>query len=469
MKKNHSFLWIMTVSLALAAGLFVVFVNSASAGTFAQQFPHMNKFIAVYNSIKSDFVDSDKVDDLTLINGAIKGMLEAAGDPYTTYLSVDDVNELRTTSTGTFGGVGMIITEKDGYIGVVSPIEGTPAFRQGMRSGDLLISVDGETLKGVSVSEAARRLKGLPGTSVKVEFIRNEIKYEVEIVRALIDVPTVKHDLIKNKIAYLRITQFTGTTLNHVKDAIKSFNDKDIEGMIVDLRMNPGGLLDSVINIVDLFQDSGIIVSVKGRRLNEETITRSSKFSTMVNAKTPVVILIDGGSASASEIFAGALKDNGRGVLVGEKSFGKGSVQSIQLLGNGDGFKMTTARYYTPSGVSIHGTGIVPDVEVKEPELTDDEQESLRKIYKDKVIDNFVKDNPDAGKDAVTAFINSLKSKGYNLPERYLRRLISNSLSYGKTDAPVYDLDYDIQLKEAVKMFEENKIAFTDGKFTIKK
>ena len=379
--KTKKAVLIALLGVALTGGFFAIFVSSASATSLAQPFPYIQKFIAVYNAIKSDYVDSDKVDDLTLINGAIEGMLNAVNDPYTEYLSVDEMNEMRTTSTGTFGGVGMIITEKDGFIGVVSPIEDTPAYRKGMKNGDLLISVDGETLKGVSVTEAAKRLKGVPNTPVKIEFLRDDIKYEVELIRALIDVPTVKFDIINNKWGYLRITQFSGTTYAHVREAIEKFNKDTIQGMIVDLRLNPGGLLDSVINIVDLFQNEGVIVSVKGRRLNEESIHRSSKFNTMVDEKTPIVVLIDGGSASASEIFSGAIKDNNRGILVGEKSFGKGSVQSIQLLGDGtDGFKLTTAKYYTPSGVSIHGIGIQPDIEVKEPELSDDEKKHFARL-----------------------------------------------------------------------------------------
>ncbi len=470
MKKSERFIWIATVSILLSTGLFVIFVNSASAGSFGQPFPYMQKFMSVYNSIKTDFVDSDKADDLALVNGAIKGMLEALGDPYTQYLSPDEMTEMRTTSTGTFGGVGMIITEKDGYIGVVSPIEDTPAFRKGMKTGDLLISVDGETLKGVTVGEAAKRLKGVPGTGVKVEFLRDEIKYEVEIIRALIDVPTVKSDVINNKWGYLRITQFSGTTFEHVKEAIAKLNTKNVQGFIVDLRMNPGGLLDSVINIIDLFQDEGVIVSVKGRRLNEETVTKSNKFSTMIKGNIPVVVLIDGGSASASEMFAGAMKDNKRGVLVGEKSFGKGSVQSIQLMGDGtDGFKMTTAKYYTPSGISIHGIGIVPDIEIKEPELTDDEKETLRKLYKNKVIDDIVKDKSDISDEVTVKFIKEIQSKGYALSDNYLRRLIKNASSYGKEGAPIFDLEYDIQLKTALDLLDNNKIINTDTKYSIKK
>ena len=292
MKRRERTFWICSVCVLLAFCTFTVFVNNAAAANFTQAFPFMNKFISVFNAIKSDYVDADKLDDKTLINGAIKGMLDAIGDPYTVYLSEKDVKDLQTTTTGTFAGVGMIITEKDGYIGVISPIEGTPAYRKGMKSGDLLISVNGESLKGVSVSDAAEKLKGAPGTSANIEFLRDEVKFEVELVRAIIDLPTVKHDVINNEIGYLRITQFSGTTDKHVKEALLDFKSKNVKGIIMDLRMNPGGLLSSAISIVDFFQDKGTIVSTKGRRLKEQTVNSATSFNTIVAKEVPIVPFI---------------------------------------------------------------------------------------------------------------------------------------------------------------------------------
>lgn len=471
MKKKERLFWICSVCVLLAFCTFNVFVNNASATNLTQTFPYMNKFIGVFNAIKSDYVDADKLEDKTLINGAIKGMLDAIGDPYTVYLSEKDVKDLQTTTTGTFAGVGMIITEKDGYIGVVSPIEGSPAFRKGMKSGDLLISVNGETLKGVSVSDAADKLKGASGTSVNIEFLRDEIKYEVELVRAIIDLPTVKYDTINNEIGYLRITQFSGTTDKHVKEALLNFKAQKVKGIIMDLRMNPGGLLSSAISIVDFFQDKGTIVSTKGRRLNEQTVNSASSFNTIIAKDIPVVVLIDSGSASASEIVSGALKDTKRGILVGEKSFGKGSVQSIQFLPDGtDGFKMTTAKYYTPSGVSIHGIGIEPDITIKEPELTEDEREGLKKIYKDKIIDEFVKLHKNPTDKDIDSFLNEMKNKGYVFTDRMMRRLLKNTLDYENSSAPIYDLEYDIQLQKAMEILTNNSIKYNNkGEYSLLK
>lgn len=470
MNRKERFFWVCTVTMLLVFSVFVVFVNNATAKNLTQTFPYMNKFMETFNAIKSDYVDSDKLDDKTLINGAIKGMLDAIGDPYTVYLTEKDIKDLQATTSGTFAGVGMIIVEKDGYIGVVSPIEGTPAFKKGMKSGDLILSVNGESLKGISVSEAAEKLKGKAGTSAHLEFLRDDIKYEVELTRAIIDLPTVKYDIIDGKFGYLRVTQFSGTTDAHVKEALLDFNKKKVNGIIVDMRMNPGGLLSTAINIVDYFQNKGVIVSTKGRKLNEQTINSASKFNTVVPEKTPVIVLIDAGSASASEIFAGAMKDTKRGILVGEKSFGKGSVQSIQLLPEGiDGFKITTAKYYTPSGISIHGVGIEPDITIKEPELSEEEKEGLRKIYKDKVIDEFIKKHSSPTINDIDNFITELHQKGYTLSTKNIRRLLKNTIDYGKTNAPIYDIEYDIQLQKAIEILNNNSIIFNNGKFTLKK
>lgn len=380
MKVRERFIWATTVSILFAALFFGVFVSNACAANISNDSAHIQKLKRVLNYIKQDFVDKEKIDEEKLINGAIKGMLEALEDPHTVYLTEENMEDMTTTSTGTFGGVGMIISEKDDYIIVVTPIEDTPAYRKGMKSGDLIISVDGQSIKGISVSEAAKRLKGKPGTKVKIEFIRDEVKYETELLRAIIDVPTVKYTTIDDDYGYLRITQFTGTTDKHVKEALLDFKQKKIKGIIVDLRYNPGGLLSQVITIVDYFQNNGVIVSTKGRKLSENSIYKATKFNTIVDMDIPVMVLIDNGSASASEIFSGAMKDLKRGILIGEKTYGKGSVQTIRRL-NKDGFKITISKYYTPSDVCIDGIGITPDIIIKEPELSEEEKEALRRLY----------------------------------------------------------------------------------------
>ncbi|HOV13737.1 MAG TPA: S41 family peptidase [Spirochaetota bacterium] len=468
MKNRERIIWISTVSVLFVVLLFGVFVNDAKGASVTSGFQYIQKFLNVMEMVKKEYVDESKIDNEKLINGAIKGMIDSIGDPHTNYLSKEDMDEMNQTSDGKFGGVGMIISEKDDYITVVTPIEDTPAFRKGMKSGDMLISVDGKSLRSVKVSEAAKMLKGTPGTSVKVEFIRNEIKYEVEFVRAIIDVPTVKYSYIKDKYGYLRITQFAGTTDGYVKKALSEFKDKNIKGMIVDLRSNPGGLLGQVIKIVDFFQDDGIIVSTKGRSNFDNSVSKANKFDTLVANDIPVIILIDQGSASASEIFSGALKDNKRAILIGEKSYGKGSVQTIKRL-DYDGYKITIAKYYTPSGVCIDGIGIEPDIAIKEPELNDDEKDSLRKLYKDKIIDEYVKKNPHPTIEQINEEIKIIQKKGYSLSDRHLKKLLKNAIELTEDTKIVYDLEYDIQLQKAVEVLDNNLLEFKDGTFILKK
>ena len=361
MKKIERSIWIVAVTLLLIISLFGIFINDASAGNIISKMPSFKKFIKVLNIIQRDYVDEEEIDQEKLIDGAIKGMLEALNDPHTVYLQDEYMKDMNTTSDGKYGGVGMIISKKDDYIIVITPMEGYPSYKKGIHAGDMIISVDGASLKGVSVSAAADMLRGKPGTKVNVEILRNDMTFEVDIKRAIIDLPSVKHAFINNKYGYLRIVQFAGTTTKYVKEALNEFQKKEVEAIIVDLRYNPGGLLSQVIDIVDLFQSEGIIVSTRGRSVFDSRASEASERTTIVNKEIPVIVLIDQGSASASEIFAGAIKDTKRGILIGEKTFGKGSVQTIYRMGD-DGFKLTIAKYYTPSDICIDGIGIEPDI-----------------------------------------------------------------------------------------------------------
>jgi len=469
-KNRERFLWItITCSLTFIITL-TLFVN-ASTNSHSSNSKYFQKFFTVWDKVKRDYVDESVLDDKKLIDGAIKGMLNAIGDPHTVYLSPEEFNDLKSTSDGTFGGVGMIISERDDYTVVVSPIEDTPAYRKGMKPGDIIITVDGKSTKGLKTDEVAKMLKGTPGTPVKIEFLREDVKFDVELIRAVIDFPSVKSSHIgdNNKYGYLRITQFAGTTSKHVHDdLVKLMNDK-IEGLIIDLRMNPGGLLRQVVEIVDYFQDEGVIVSTKGRGIFSDSIERANKFNTIIPKSIPMVVLIDDGSASASEIFAGAIKDTNRAILVGDKSYGKGSVQTFHPLDGGiDGFKLTIAKYYTPAGICIDGIGIEPDIKVKEPEFSDQEKETLKKIYSEKIIDQYIKKNPKATQNEVDKWVTEIKSKGYNLPDKYLKKLFKNALDIKVEGKPPYDLEYDIQLQRALEVLNNKEYQYNDGKYSIK-
>ncbi len=454
MSKIERSIWIGTVSFLTVFLLFGIFIGDAKADTGVQS-GSFNKLSRVMRMIKSEFVDIDNVNDEALENGAIKGMIDSLGDKHSNYLSVEEMKEMNTTSDGKFGGVGMVISKKDDYIVVESAIDDTPAYNRGMKAGDLLISVDGVSLKGVSVSEAANKLRGTPGTNVKVEFTRYGVTQEVTIRRAMIDVPSVRSDFI-NDVGYLRLTQFTGTTSGYVKKTLRDFKSKNVKGIIVDLRSNPGGLLSQVIEIVDMFQNEGVIVSTKGRNIGENTVSNASSFNTIVPIDTPIVVLVDKWSASASEIFAGAIKDTKRGVIIGEKTYGKGSVQTIIRLGQ-DGFKLTIAKYYTPSGTSIDGIGVVPDIIVEEPEFTEDEKNDLEIILKDNLIDKFIDSTPKPSEEQITVFLKDIKDKGIKLSDRYLRRMIRQRIVNEDGKKQIYDLEYDTQLQKAMEVINKVK------------
>jgi carboxyl-terminal processing protease len=462
MKRFERIIWMATVFILITV-VFLFFICKKDA--FANNKNIFNKLERVKNIVDTYYVDEDKLNDEKLVDGAVAGLLKSIGDPYTEYLPKEYFEELKTTSEGVYGGVGMIISEKDGKIVVISPMEDYPAYKKGIKVGDFLLSVDGKSLKDMSVSKTAELLRGKPGTMVKVEVQRKDLIFEVELKRELIDLPTVKYAIINNKYGYLRITQFAGTTAKHVREALEDFKKKKTKGIVIDLRLNGGGLLGEVIDICDYFMDSGVIVSTIGRYKKEKAEAKPD--DTIIDKSIPMVVLIDNGSASASEIFAGAMKDTKRGILIGEKSYGKGSVQSFYQLSEKDGFKLTIAKYYTPSGVCIDGTGIQPDIEIKEPELNDEEKLAVKKIYDDKVIDELLKTNTNPNKEQLDKDVESLLSKGYKLPKRYLKKMIKNAII--SDDKQIYDLEFDLQLQKAIEMFDKNEIIYKNDKFIIDK
>lgn len=467
MKRFERVIWITVIIFLIFTLSFIIIVKKASASNDLSNQLLLKKISTVLSIIERDYVDPEKIDKTKLINGAIDGMLKALDDPHTSYLPKEYWEQLTSTSSGTYGGIGLHISQKNDMIIVVSPIEGTPAYKKGIKAGDYILSVDGQSLKGVSVEKAASMLRGEPGTTVKLEILSNGITYTVELVRENIVLPTVKSAIIDKKFGYLRITEFSGKTPEKVKKTLQEFKENKVKGIIVDLRYNPGGLLSSVIEIADYFLSEGIIVSTQSRYNKEES--KAKYFDTIVKPEIPVIVLIDSGSASASEIFAAALKDNNRAILIGEKSYGKGSVQSIYQLGEHDGFKLTIAKYFTPSGVSIEGVGITPDIVLKEPELTDEEKIILKKLYTDKAIDNLLKNVnvKDINFETLDVLVKELQNKGYKLPERILKKLIKNAIELELPTKEIYDLEYDLQLKKAVEILESG-IEVKDKKIYLK-
>ena len=411
----------------------------------------------VFDFIQRHYIE--EIEPKLLFEGAMTGMFNSLGDPYSVFLPESEMKDLNDTTQGSFGGVGLYVTKpntlrsdgKPGFLEVAAPIEDTPGWRAGLNPGDLIVLIDGESTDILSSDEAVARLRGRPGTEVKLLIRRGErVEFPVTLTRAIIEVPTVKHEMIGN-LGYLKLLTFTPMTLDRSREAIDDFQAKGYRGVILDLRNNYGGLLNSAVGVSNLFFEGGIVVSTKSRIVTENQVFYA-RGKAAVSADIPVVVLINRGSASASEIVAGALKDRGRAYLVGEKTYGKGSVQQVYPLDKA-GFKITTARYYTPSDVNIDKIGIPPDLEVLFPEFTEADAEQLNALFNSGRITDYVKANPNAVSSELDSFARVL-SGDYGLDSALLKRLIRNEQNR-TTIAPVYDLEYDVQLQEAVRILRE--------------
>ena len=433
-------------------------LSQAEKALKTRQYTEMMR--SVFSFVEQNYVD--EVDSAALYEGAMKGIMDALGDPYTVYLDSSQMRNMNDTTVGNFGGVGLLISkpnvstpEKPAYVEVVSPMEDTPGWKAGIQAGDLILSIDGTNTADISMDEVLSLLRGEVGKSVKVHMKRGKnMEYDVTLVRAVIEVPTVKYGMIGNDIGYLRIIEFTPKTPERVQDALNSFAASGYKSLLIDLRNNPGGLIDSVVAVADKFIDSGPIVSTKSRLKSENTVFTAKKANTTAPRGMPIVVLINKGSASASEILAGALKDDHLAYLVGENTYGKGSVQQVIRLNlHNDGIKLTTARYYTPSDSNIDKVGIPPDREVLFPELSEEEEKTYLKVYQSDEIKKYVEARPNMSQTDVAEYAKTLK-KTYNIEERVLRKLINNEVYRTKTQ-PLYDLDYDIQLVAAINILRK--------------
>ena len=370
--------------------LFIFFIyaiiplKTINADTNRQEtYKQLNLFGDVFQRVQEQYVE--EVTDKKLIESAISGMLQSL-DPHSSYLSADSYKDMQVKTKGKFGGLGIEITMEDGVVKVVSPIDDTPAAKAGMKSGDLIIGVDGESIRGLTINESVSKLRGPVGSKVIITVVRDkQDPYEIEIKRDIINIKSVKHNIIKN-IGYVRLTTFSDTTTSGLEKALteikKNIGNK-FQGLILDLRNNPGGLLNQSISVADAFLNQGEIVSTQGRN-DDDTSRVFAKKGDLINGQ-PLVVLINSGSASASEIVAGALKDHSRAIIIGTRSFGKGSVQSIIPLAGNGAMRLTTARYFTPSGISIQAKGIEPDIIVeagatdfKKPKNNNRREENLR-------------------------------------------------------------------------------------------
>ena len=442
----------------------VVFAITLSPGAKAQARAEVNQtsqytstFRYVFDFIQRNYVQETDPDEL--FHGAMTGMFDSLGDPYSAFLSESEMKDLSDTTQGTFGGIGLYVSKpnrpnpegKPVYLEVAAPIEDTPGWRAGINTGDLIVQIDSDFTDALTQDEAVARLRGVPGTEVKLLIRRGErVEFPVTLVRAIFEVPTVKHDMIGD-IGYLKLLTFSPMTVERSREAVNTFQSKGYKGIILDLRNNYGGLLNSAVGVCNLFFGDGVVVSTKSR-MAAENRTFYARGRSLVPDDIPMIVLINRGSASASEIVAGALKDRGRAYLVGERSIGKGSVQQVYPLDK-VGFKITTALYYTPSEANIDKIGIPPDREILFPVFSEEDAIKLNDLINSGRIADFVIANPMAGAAAIDAFARTLIAD-YSVDLSLLKRFIREEQNR-RSSAPVYDLEIDVQLNEAVKILRE--------------
>lgn len=364
--------------LAVGHGVMAERSSESSAASSALPLEDIRSLSEVFGKIKDNYVE--KVSDKTLLENAIRGMLTGL-DPHSTYLDKAAFKELRVGTTGEFGGLGIVVGMEDGFVKVVSPIDDTPAAHAGIKAGDLIIKLDDKTVKGMTLDDAVKLMRGKPGTSITLTVVREgETKpLVIKVVRAKIRVKSVKQKTLAPGYGYVRISQFQERTGHDLRAAITKLkkekeNDGKLKGLVLDLRNNPGGLLDAAVAVSDTFLKKGVIVSVRGRNPDADMKYQANPTDWIEGA--PLVVLINGGTASASEIVSGALQDHKRAIIMGQQSFGKGSVQTVVPLGNDTAIKLTTARYYTPSGRSIQAQGITPDIKIDHLKVTASKDQS---------------------------------------------------------------------------------------------
>ena len=397
------------VGIGLLAGLLISLHFAAVADKNTETplpFEEMRAFTEVFGRIKSDYVEP--VSDKKLMTEAINGMLSGL-DPHSAYLDADGFKELQAGTQGEFGGLGIEVGMEDGLVKVISPIEDTPAFTAGVKAGDLIIKLDDTLVKGLTLNDAVKRMRGKPGSSILLTIVRkNETKpLQIKVTRAVIKVQSVKSKLVEPGYAFVRITQFqehTGENLATALEHLQKENNAPLQGLVLDLRNDPGGLLTGAVAVSAAFlPKDALVVYTEGRTEDAKMHLTASPDNYLRGGgrtdylkdlpesfkKVPMVVLVNGGSASASEIVAGALQDHKRAVILGTQTFGKGSVQTILPLGNNTAIKLTTARYYTPSGRSIQAKGIVPDIVVEDPATASfDNAFRLREADLDKHLSN---------------------------------------------------------------------------------
>jgi carboxyl-terminal processing protease len=426
--KRTSKLWVIVIILIFLSSVFFLYKARLLNADTLKMYPQLEKFTDCLEIIEKNYVDI--VPPEKLIEGAIKGMMSTL-DPHSAYLTKDAYKEMQISTTGSFGGLGIEIGMRDGILTVITPIEGTPAFEAKIQPGDRVLEIDGKTTYEMTLEDAVKLLRGPKGTKVTIKIQRgtDEKPFEVTITRAIIHIESAKSMMLEPGYGYIRVRQFQIDTTDAIKKALVTM--VPLKGLILDLRYDPGGLLSQAVDVSDLFLDEGKKIVYTSGRAQEDKKEYISKKGDKAYEDFPIVVLINGGTASAAEIVAGALQDNKRGVVLGTKSFGKASVQIIRPLSDGSALKLTIARYYTPSGRDIQATGIIPDI----------------------VLDQAIKDNKDNNESDDLKFIREKDLKQHLEP--------SGKEDDSKADPAQKMLKIDNQLKYALDILKSWRIFST--------
>ena len=451
-KERRFHLLVLAFLTGLFIGINVSFLSSATEPAHK----YLDYFHRVYQLILTEYVDEASPKDM--FYGAIRGMINSLNDPFTRFLDEKSFEELKEMTTGKFQGVGIEITIQDGQVVVVTPIDDSPAMKAGILSGDIITTIDGKAVKGMKLEKIVKLIRGLPKSTVKLQIRREgfDEAMNFELERAPVKITSVEYDIIKEKnIGYLRIKNFGSETTRDVTKALKFFNARGIKKIVIDVRNNPGGLLNSSIEISELLLERGkTIVSTRGKEGSGRVQVFKSQSEPIYRGA--LVMLVNNGSASASEILAGAIRDNGRGKLLGVKTFGKGSVQKSFNLDDDIGVAITVAKYYTPSGELIHKKGIKPDYEVPLEKLSESEMKNLKIVREKKILEQFVRKETEYTEETKASFRAALSKDGVILPDKTANYILKDWM-YRFKKKPLYDIEFDLQLNEAIRHISSGK------------
>lgn len=449
-KKTILILFIIALSFILYKTVFLIADDNNE--NFAS---YLKLFTEVFSFVKDEYVDETKVNYRDLIYGAIDGMLAKLNDPYTRFLPPKNYDDMKVETEGHFGGLGIEITSKDGVLTVIAPMFGTPAMEAGIQPGDQIIKIENESTKDMSTDDAVKKLRGKIGTKVNITIKRYGINEPLDftLTRADIKLNSVYSKILKDNIGYVYLTRFQVSTAGELSKELNKLKESGIAKLILDLRNNPGGLLESAYEVSDLFLSDGLIVftKVRGGKIDQKFFSHNDNtmFETM-----PLALLVNEGSASGAEIVTGAVKDRKRGIIIGKKTYGKGSVQTVRNLSDGAGIALTTAKYYTPSGICIHEKGIEPDINIDQPVLNKEEIESFRKLITSDSILTFVEEHPNYTDTDVVNLIEKLEKDNIILPKNIIESQIQVQFARKKGIKYFADLNTDIQLQKAVEILK---------------